>query len=129
LFFAAHKLVNITYADSRGIIANQTKPNQTKGQPMTTFFISRHPGAIEWIKHQDQPIDRFVAHVSLVDISPGDTVKGTLPIPLVAALTSTGARNSHLSIEVPASMRGKELSSADLRALGACLQAFCVLPQ
>ena len=47
---------------------------------MTTWFISRHPGAIAWIKEQAQwHIDHYRDHLDPDDIAPGDTVIGTLP--------------------------------------------------
>ena len=30
---------------------------------MTTWFISRHQGAIEWVKKQNILIDRFESHL------------------------------------------------------------------
>ncbi|KKO47662.1 CRISPR-associated protein [Arsukibacterium sp. MJ3] len=96
---------------------------------MTTLFISRHPGAIDWIKQQGVLIERWETHLSLSDVAPGDTVVGTLPIPMVAALNAIGAYYVHLNVEVPASLRGKELSLDDLNVLGATLQGFLVVPE
>lgn len=93
---------------------------------MTTFFISRHPGAINWIKQHGIAIDRWETHLSTEDVLPGDTVVGTLPVPMVAELNEKGARYIHLSIEIPASLRGKELSADDLNMLGASLRAYLV---
>lgn len=94
---------------------------------MTTFFISRHPGAIEWIKKLGVHIDRWESHLSLSDVMAGDVVVGTLPIPMVYELNRKGATYLHLSVEVPASLRGKELSFTDLEVLGATLQSFRVI--
>ncbi|MDP5132027.1 MAG: CRISPR-associated protein Csx16 [Paraglaciecola sp.] len=96
---------------------------------MTTFFISRHPGAIDWIKLQGLHIDRWESHLALSDIASGDTVVGTLPIPMVAALAAIGATYLHLNVEVPASLRGKELSVDTLTLLGASLQRYRVLAE
>ena len=93
---------------------------------MATFFISRHPGAIDWIKQQGVHIDRWETHLQLDDVNRGDVVVGTLPIPMVAALSEKGVRYMHLSVAVPASLRGQELSGDTLFALGATLQAFYV---
>ena len=93
---------------------------------MTTFFISRHPGAIEWVNQQGIAIDRFEAHLHLDDVAAGDTVVGTLPIPMVFALSQKGVRYLHLSVELPASFRGQELSAEQMMALGASLQGYKV---
>lgn len=93
---------------------------------MTTFFISRHPGAIDWIKQQGVRIDRWESHLSLSDVAPGDVVVGILPIPMVFALNGLGASYIHLNVEVPASLRGSELSSTELNTMGATLQAYQV---
>ena len=96
---------------------------------MTTLFVSRHPGAIEWIKTQGLQIDRWVTHLDITDITHGDTVIGNLPVPMVFAINSRGARYIHLAVEVPASLRGQELTSTDLALFGAKLieyQVQCV---
>ena len=51
---------------------------------MTTWFISRHPGAIEWVKQQNIQIDRFENHLDTSLVRAGDVVIGTLPIHLAA---------------------------------------------
>ena len=43
---------------------------------MTTWFISRHPGAIEWIKSSGVKIDKFKEHLCIEEISSGDVVIG-----------------------------------------------------
>jgi len=93
---------------------------------MTTLFVSRHPGAIEWIKSQGVTIDRWITHLDIAEIQQGDRVIGNLPIPMVFAINQRGARYMHLSVEVPASMRGQELTSADLASFGAKLAEFQV---
>lgn len=93
---------------------------------MTTLFVSRHPGAIEWIKTQGLHIDRWVTHLDITEITFGDTVIGNLPVPMVFAINHRGAQYIHLAVEVPASMRGQELSSNDLALFGAKLQAYTV---
>ncbi len=96
---------------------------------MTTFFISRHSGAINWIKQQGISIDRWETHLDLADVKAGDRIVGTLPIPMVAALNQKGASYLHLSVTVPARLRGQELSEETLHALGAMLQPFHVLEE
>lgn len=93
---------------------------------MRTWFISRHPGAVAWAREQALPIDHFVAHLDLQAVQPGDTVIGTLPVNRAAVLCERGIRYLHLSLELPAHLRGQELSADQLRDLGATLQQFDV---
>ena len=89
-----------------------------------TWFVSRHPGAIEWAKGQNLAVDRWVAHLDPTDIYAGDTVIGSLPVNLAAAVCKRAARYLHLAIVVPAALRGQELSTADLQSLHAELKEF-----
>ena len=92
------------------------------------WFVSRHPGAIEWLSRQGIAVDRQIAHLSLELIQPGDWVLGSLPVNMAAAVCARGARYLHLSVEVPAEARGRELSADELDAFGGHLQAFEVRP-
>lgn len=93
---------------------------------MAVYFISRHIGAIDWAKQQGLEVDQWVEHLSLQDIRPGDIVVGSLPIHLVAQLNVSGVRYLHLTIQVPASKRGQELTAKELQEFGACLTEFNV---
>jgi putative CRISPR-associated protein (TIGR02620 family) len=48
---------------------------------MTTYFISRHPGALKWMQRKQIPFDRHIAHLDVESIRPGDVVIGSLPGP------------------------------------------------
>lgn len=91
---------------------------------MTTFFISRHPGAVVWAMRQGLHIDRVLPHLDPAEVTAGDTVMGTLPLPLVANVCARGARYLHLSVNLPAELRGQELSADQLEALGASLSEY-----
>jgi len=91
---------------------------------MTTWFVSRHPGAIEWADRQGIRVDRQVAHLEIAEIQPGDVVIGTLPINLAAQVCARGARFFHLSLDVPPEARGRELSPDDLERYGARLEEY-----
>lgn len=91
---------------------------------MTTWFIGRHPGALQWIREQGIAFDRHTPHLDIAQIQPGDTVIGTLPVTLIAQVCARGSAYWHLSFDMPAQARGSELSAADLRALGARLERF-----
>ena len=95
---------------------------------MTTYFVSRHPGALTWAAGQHVRVDCVVAHLDPDTIQPGDTVIGTLPVNLAAQVCLAGARYVHLALDVPAHLRGCELSAHQLSQLGARLQAFDVRP-
>lgn len=93
---------------------------------MTTFFVSRHPGALDWAAEEGVTVDVLLAHLDPQTIQPGDVVIGTLPIHLAARVCERGGRYLHLSLELPADWRGQELSAADLRQCGARLEEYQV---
>ena len=91
---------------------------------MTTWFISRHPGARVWASEQGLRIDQHLAHLDTTLIAHGDTVIGTLPVHLAAAVCSQGARFFNLSLDLPDHWRGRELSADELRQCQARLERF-----
>ena len=95
---------------------------------MSTLFVSRHPGALDWAAGEGLTVDRVVAHLDPETIQPGDVVIGTLPIHLAARVCERGGRYLHLSLELPPDWRGRELSAADLRRFGARLEEYRVIP-
>lgn len=94
---------------------------------MTTFFVSRHPGAVAWVMRQGLHIDHVVAHLDPASVREGDTVLGTLPVPMAANVCARGARYLHLSINLTADLRGQELSADQLEELGATLCEYRVM--
>jgi CRISPR-associated protein Csx16 len=94
------------------------------------FFVSRHPGAIEWARRHPWGVrTRFIAHLDVGQIESGDVVIGTLPIPLAAEVCARGARYLHLVIRLSAGQRGTELSAAELDEAGAWLVPCQVILQ
>ncbi|GAB3375337.1 CRISPR-associated protein Csx16 [Azotobacter armeniacus] len=91
---------------------------------MTTWFVSRHPGAHEWLQSQGVRVDRRVEHLDTGLVEPGDLVCGSLPVHLAALLCARGARYMHLIVDLPAQARGRELTADELRAYGARLACF-----
>ena len=57
---------------------------------MTTWFITRHPGALAWAIRQGLHIDRHVSHLDPAEITAGDTVIGMAKATL-DAVTLVGA--------------------------------------
>lgn len=96
----------------------------------STYLVTRHPGAREWVRRQGMTARSVVdADACFMDrLRPGDTVIGTLPAPLVAAVTATGATYRHLSLDLSPDLRGRELSADEMEAAGARLvtvRAWC----
>ncbi|HNV61147.1 MAG TPA: CRISPR-associated protein Csx16 [Rhodoferax sp.] len=91
---------------------------------MTTFFVSRHPGAMEWAKRQKLNVSQFVAHLDTAQVQAGDTVIGSLPVNLAAQVCAKGAAYWHVSVALPAALRGKELSADELERLHARVERF-----
>ena len=93
---------------------------------MTTYFVSRHTGAADWAASEGFPVDTLLTHFDVDCIQLGDRVLGTLPVNLVADVIERGGEYFHLTLELPAAMRGKELSAEDMRSFGARLEAYTV---
>jgi len=102
-----------------------TRPNM---RPMTIYFVSRHPGAVEWAARQNFHVDALVAHLDPAQVQPGDTVIGSLPVNLAAQVCERGAAYWHLSLELPAHSRGHELSATDMLQMGAYVKRFDISP-
>jgi CRISPR-associated protein Csx16 len=96
------------------------------------YLITRHAGALEWLQqHVSQPYIHWPHLHSASLLKTGDTVVGTLPIPIIADLNLRGVYYLHLQVELPEHLRGCELTSDELTALGAQLieyVAITVLP-
>lgn len=93
---------------------------------MTIWFISRHQGAIDWVKQQAIKIDRFEAHLDTTLIQENDVVIGTLPIHLAAKVCQKGAKFYFLSINITPEQRGTELTHEQLISQGCSLQPFFI---
>lgn len=91
---------------------------------MTTWFVSRHPGAIEWIKKQGIGVDHFIEHIELSRLKAGDRVIGVLPVNFIAQLCAMDIEYWNLNLSLPAHARGKELSLQQLEQYGAHLQRY-----
>lgn len=95
---------------------------------MTTYLVSRHQGAVDWINHIGHHYDVHVTH--LLDIQllkPADVILGTLPIYIIDALIQSGISYYHLSIDIPEHLRGQALTAAQLSELNASLVEYIVV--
>jgi len=93
---------------------------------MTTWLVTRHPGAVEWATRQQLVIERHVEHLDPIDIQPGDTVIGILPVNLAAEVCARGARYINLSLDLPPDARGRELTADELDRYKARLEEYTV---
>jgi CRISPR-associated protein Csx16 len=90
---------------------------------MTNYFVTRHPGAVEWA-HRKGVDALMLNHLDPQRTAPGDIVLGILPVHLVAAINARGARYLHLELDASEKDRGKELNADDLERLGARLVEY-----
>lgn len=93
---------------------------------MSTYFVTRHPGARAWAAEEDLAVERVLAHLDPSIIEPGDRVIGSLPVNLAAEVCARGGRYLHLSLDLPPALRGRELSAEQMRACGARVEAYRV---
>jgi CRISPR-associated protein Csx16 len=93
---------------------------------MTTWFVTRHPGARTWAQRQGIPVDQMVEHLDLDRVAAGDRVLGTLPVNLVCELNERGARYFHLVLSLDPEQRGQEITADLMQALGARLEEYRV---
>ncbi len=91
-------------------------------RPGRSLLVSRHAGAIEWLRlRHGFKTEQAVDHLDEQEVVRGDTVIGTLPLPLVARLVARGVEVGLIEINLPAEERGRELSAEDMDRLGARL--------
>lgn len=91
------------------------------------YFISRHPGAIEWMKRQSNwQVDYFLPHLTVNNIRKGDVVLGTLPLHLAAEVCQREAAFYFLQLPQEESFRGSEYSADEMEAMGCRLRRFDV---
>ncbi len=95
---------------------------------MTTWFVSRHEGAIAWAKGHKLPVDRWVEHLDAQQIVAGDTVIGTLPVHIAADICSRGARFFFLELHLELNQRGKELTESDMLKANCSVREYFVRP-
>jgi CRISPR-associated protein Csx16 len=93
---------------------------------MTTYFVTRHPGARAWALEEGISVDDVIDHLDPTGIQPGDTVIGSLPVNLAAEVCDRGGVYLHLSLDLPAELRGRELTVEQMRACDARIERYLV---
>lgn len=96
---------------------------------MTTWFVSHHPGALQWMQQYGPAFDHHTARLDPATVQAGDSVIGTLPVHLAAQVCARGATYWHLVLHLPQAVRGQALSAQELSALNATLQQFHIQPR
>jgi len=92
---------------------------------MTVYFITRHLGAAAWAVQNHVHFDLHLTHLNDIEtLRQNDMVIGTLPMNIVAILNRKGVRYIHLSLQIPAELRGMELTAQQLDACQAALEEF-----
>jgi hypothetical protein len=68
-----------------------TSENRQGGLTMTTWFVSRHPGALQWAQLYRIDFDHNAEHLDMARVQAGDWVIGSLPVNLAVAVCALGA--------------------------------------
>lgn len=91
--------------------------------------VTRHTGAMQWVASQlGQPV-RSVTHLEPEAVEPGGCYYGVFPLNLAAAICAAGSQCWAISLNLPESLRGQELSAEQLTALDARLVRYDVCAQ
>ncbi|MCF6355147.1 MAG: CRISPR-associated protein Csx16 [Candidatus Polarisedimenticolaceae bacterium] len=94
---------------------------------MTTYFVTRHQGAVNWAKQQGIKVDQQTEHLDPGQIKQGDTIIGSLPVNLAADICRRGGRYLHLSLDLPQKLRGQELTAEDMIRCNARIEEFTII--
>ena len=88
------------------------------------WVVTRHPGAADWVQARLGHPVRVKPHLLEHEIAPGARYHGVFPLNLAAAICRAGAECWAIALQVPPALRGKELTAAQLDALGARLVRY-----
>ncbi len=92
-----------------------------------TLFVNRNAGAQDWAQKNGFATAEVVESFDPSMVEAGDTVVGTLPLPLAAAVHAKGADFIALTMKpIPAALRGTPLSAEQMDELGAAVQPMTV---
>ena len=96
---------------------------------MATLFISRHVGAMDWLKNQGISIDRTFSIFTESLVNEGDTVIGAFDIATALKVIEQGANYVHLKLDVPEELKGKELTEEEIVSCDAQLLKLDITSQ
>jgi CRISPR-associated protein Csx16 len=110
----------------QGMTTTTTRSNQPPlPSPLPVLWVvTRHAGAATWVQTRLGCPVRTVAHLHEHEIEPGARYHGVFPLNLAAAICRAGAECWAIAMELPPTLRGQELSAAQLDALGARLVRY-----
>lgn len=91
-----------------------------------TYFVTRHQGAKDWAARKGFDA-QIVEHFDVKTVEKDDVVLGTLPIHLAAEIWDRQGHYFHLVLNIPADLRGVEITADKMEELGATLEEFVVL--
>lgn len=91
---------------------------------MTVHVVTRHPGALGWLRSQGICWDRHHERFDARGIKGTDQVIGILPIRVAARICALGARYYHICMNMPNDRRGSELTLEEMIQFGASLEEF-----
>lgn len=96
---------------------------------MTTWLVTRHPGAVMWAAKSGIQAENhgIVQSLDISLVADGDKVVGTLPIHLVDEVIKRGGSYFHIAMELPEEARGKELTEKQMRSYNARLEQYYVV--
>lgn len=81
---------------------------------------------MHWNGRDGEASKRNTGRISTPPTCVPDRVLGTLPVSEAARVCARGGRYLHLSIDIPAEARGRELSADDMQAFGAQLEEYFI---
>lgn len=85
------------------------------------ILVTRHQVLIEYFKEANIEFDKVISHATEEEVR-GNDVYGVLPLRL-ASLANTVTT---IDIDIPAEMRGKELSLEDIKKYGVNISTYKV---
>lgn len=94
--------------------------------PFHHCVVTRHPGAAEWVQARLGQSVAVMAHLEIAQIQPATAYYGVFPLHLAEAICRAGSSCWAIRVEVPAALRGQELSAAELDRLQARLVRYVV---
>jgi CRISPR-associated protein Csx16 len=94
---------------------------------MTTYLITRHAGAVEWLTRRGMDFVHLPHLDDLACIEPGDRVIGPLPLGKIADIVAAGACYEAIEMDLPEGVRGSELTPDQMVGYRACLVRYHVV--